>query len=193
MRATPEDAEADHLQISAIIVDTRDPLGGQKLRFEFQARRDAQVAWPHIELVNLYRMIGAGTELLIIVSWLVVAVASISVLVALYNTMNERRREIAIMRSLGARRAQIIQIIISEAFLVSLVGGVAGVVLCHGLALVLGGFVERSTSVPLDWAAFSLAEAVLVGGVAILGSVSGILPALKGSMTPVAENLGPTS
>ena len=193
VRETAKDATADDLQLTAIIVDTRDHLGGNKLRYEFQTRRDAQVAWPHLELANLYRMIGGGTQLLVVVSWLVLAVAAMSILVALYNTMNERRREIAIMRALGARRLQIIQIILSEAFLVSGVGGILGIGLCHGAALVFRGTVEQSTSVPLDWTAFSVAESYLVVGVAILGSLSGILPAVKGSTTEVAENLGPTS
>lgn len=184
---------ADDLRLSAIIVETKDPLGGQKLRHEYQARRDAQVAWPHIELVNLYRMVGGGTVLLEALSWLVIVVAALSVLVALYNTMNERRREIAIMRSLGARRTQILAIILQEAVLISLLGAVAGIVLCHLLALTCAGMVEAATSVPLDWTAFQVAEIWLVLGVALLGGVAGILPAIRGSMTPVAENLAPSS
>ena len=51
-------------------------------------------------------IVGSAKDVVLIVSYLVLFVAAASVLVALYNTMNERRREIAIMRSLGARRLQ---------------------------------------------------------------------------------------
>jgi putative ABC transport system permease protein len=186
-------AEAGSLLFSSIIVDTRSLLGGPQLRSIFQTRTDAQVAWPHIELARLKQLIGGGQMLLQVVAWVVLVVGALLVLVALYNTMNERRREIAIMRSLGARRHQILRIILQEATFVSLLGGVCGVLLCHAGVLVFAGPVERITTVPMDWTAFSIWEVVLVLGVALLGGISGILPAVKGSKTPVAENLGPTS
>jgi putative ABC transport system permease protein len=188
-----QEADADSLLFSAIIVDTRHPLGGPHLRDIFQTRKDAQVAWPQIELAQLYELIGGGQRLLQVVAWIVLVVGALLVLVALYNTMNERRREIAIMRSLGARRGQILYIILQEAMFVALLGSVCGVVLCHGAVLGFAGLVEQRTSVPLDWSAFSIWEVVLVVGVTLLGGISGILPAVKGSRTPVAENLGPTS
>ena len=188
-----QEAHADNLLFSAIIVDTRSHLGGPVLRSIFQTREDAQVAWPHIELARLYELIGGGQMLLQVVSWVVLVVGALLVLVALYNTMNERRREIAIMRSLGARRHQILRIILQEATFVSLLGGVCGVLLCHAGVLVFAEPVERITSVPMDWTAFSVWEVVLVLGVTLLGGISGILPAVKGSRTSVAENLGPTS
>jgi putative ABC transport system permease protein len=188
-----QEAEADSLLFSAIIVDTRSHLGGPHLRNIFQTRKDAQVAWPHIELAQLYELIGGGQRLLQVVAWIVLVVGALLVLVALYNTMNERRREIAIMRSLGARRGQILYIILQEAMFVALLGSVCGVVLCHAAVLGFAGLVEQRTSVPLDWAAFSIWEVVLVVAVTLLGGISGILPAVKGSRTPVAENLGPTS
>src|SRR5690606_16727399 len=105
------DPTADDLAFSNIIIDTRDLMGGDRLRHAFETRSDGQAVSPQMELLNLHRMIGGGKELLTVLSWLVVLVAALSILVALYNTMNERRREIAIMRALGARRNQILSII----------------------------------------------------------------------------------
>ena len=107
--------------------------------------------------------------------------------------MNERRREIAIMRSLGARRAQIVRIILQEALLISLIGSVLGVVLCHVATYDLSPLVADLTGVSVDWMAFSVDELWLIVGVAVLGGLAGVLPAIKGSMTEVADNLGPIS
>jgi len=188
-----QEAAADSVQLSAIIVDTRHPLGPYTLRKIFQTRDDAQVALTHLVLAELHRIVGGGQMLLQVVSWVVLVVGALLVLVALYNTMNERRREIAIMRSLGARRHQILRIILQEATFVSLLGSICGVLLCHAGVLVFADVVEKISSVPLDWTAFSIWEVVLVLGVTLLGGISGILPAVKGSRTSVAENLGPTS
>ena len=193
IRASQE-ATADNVGLTAIIVETVRPTPfGQKLRYEFQTRPDAQAAVPWFEVSRLLEVVGNASEILRIVSYLVLAVAGISILVALYNTMNERRREIAIMRSLGARRLQIIVVILQEALLVSLVGAVLGVATCHLAALAFGPAVEDVTGVAVDWTSFSLTEIWLILGVGALGGVAGIAPAIKGSLTPVADHLGPVS
>jgi ABC-type antimicrobial peptide transport system permease subunit len=93
------------------------------------------------------------------------------------------------MRSLGARRVQILAIIVGEAALLSFFGALLGVVVCHAAAFALRGVVEDQTGVYLDWSAVPLWEAWLVLGVTGLGALAGLLPAVKGSMTQVADNL----
>jgi len=189
-----QDADAGNVGLTAIVVDTVRPTQfGQRLRYEFQTRADAQAAVPWFEVKRLLEIVGNASDLLRVVSYFVLVVAAISILVSLYNTMNERRREIAIMRSLGARRLQIIRVILQEAVLVSLVGGTVGVLGCHLGALAFADVVEARSGVAVDWLAFSAAELWLILGVAVLGGLAGVLPAVKGSLIPVADHLGPVS
>jgi putative ABC transport system permease protein len=183
---------ADQVGLTAILADPKDHIGAQILRREFGTRPDAQVAWPQDVVPKFLRQVGNVADALQVVAWLVLAVAFVAIAVAIYNTMNERRREIAIMRSLGARKGQICAIIVAEAALLSLVGAALGVLLCHLAALLLRGTVEELTGVWLDWAAFSPRELYLVAGVGMLGALAGLLPAVKGSFTQVADNLAPT-
>lgn len=193
IRDSAVEISADEVLLTAIVYDAKHPLHAQKLRYEFQTRSEAQVAWPHIEIASLLQLVGNAADVLRVFAWLVVAVAALGVCVALYNTMNERRREIAIMRSLGARRWQILGIIVLEASVVSMTGAVAGVLLCHLAAAAFSGEVLERTSVAVAWADFSLAELWLILGITVLGAVAGVLPAVKGSTVEVAENLGPVS
>jgi putative ABC transport system permease protein len=179
--------------LTALIVDFKTHLGVNWLRREFQTRADAQVAWTQFEVSQLLQMVGNATDVLRIVSWLVLVVAGVSIAVALYNTMNERRREIAIMRALGARRLQIVSIIMMEAVAIALLGAVLGVLACHGAAWLLRDVVQDRTGVSISWADFSIDEVWLMLGVAALGGLAGVLPAIKGSRTQVADNLAPTS
>ena len=190
----PDDAKklpvnVDQIGLTAIVVDPKDHLGGQFLRREFGNRPDAQVCVPQILIPKFLRTMGNIADALSVVAWLVLFGASLSIAAVIYNTMNERRREIAIMRSLGARRAQIFAIIVLEAGLLSLFGALLGVAACHLCALFLGEFVEDMTGVHLDWAQFQLWEIWLVLGVGAIGAVAGVLPAIKGSTTQVADNL----
>jgi hypothetical protein len=111
--------------LTAIVVDPKDHFGARLLRQEF-ASKEAQVAWPADVIPKFLQQVGNAADALAVIAWLVLLVAAISITVAIYNTMNERRREIAIMRSLGARRFQILAIIVGEASLLSLFGAVLG-------------------------------------------------------------------
>lgn len=191
---TPDDAKKlpvspGRLGLTAIVVDPKDHFGARILRTDFGSRPDAQVAWPQDVVPKFLRQIGNVADALAVIAWLVLLVAAVSITVAIYNTMNERRREIAIMRSLGARRAQILAIIVGEAALLSFFGALLGVVVCHAAAFGLRGVVEDQTGVYLDWSAVRAWELWLVAGVTGLGGVAGLLPAIKGSMTQVADNL----
>lgn len=188
-----QDAAAGNVQLSAIIVEPKHEIAVAWMRYTFQTRGDAQVAWAWDEVRRLLQLIGNVTEVLWVVFALVLVVAATSILVALYNTMNERRREIAIMRSLGAHRGQILWIILQESLVVALVGAVAGVAACHATAFFLADLIEQRSGVRVDWTTFSIAEVWLVLGSALLGGIAGLLPAIKGSLTEVAANLAPTS
>jgi putative ABC transport system permease protein len=189
----PEDSkklpvEAGRIGLTAIVADPKDHFGARILRQAFSSK-EAQVAWPQDVVPKFLRQLGNAADALTVIAWLVLLVAAVSITVAIYNTMNERRREIAIMRSLGARRFQILAIITGEAALLSLFGALLGLTTCHGATFLLRGVVEDMTGVYLDWAQFGLWELWLVLGVTGLGACAGLLPAVKGSMTQVADNL----
>lgn len=177
------------IALTAVIADPLDHLGPQILRTQFGSHPEAQVAWPQQVVPKFLRQIGNAADALAVIAWLVLLVAAVSITVAIYNTMNERRREIAIMRSLGARRFQILAIITGEATLLSLFGAVLGLVVCHGAEYFLVSTVEDLTGVYLDWTIFRMWELWLVLGVAGIGAIAGLAPAVKGSMTQVADNL----
>jgi len=183
---------ADQIALTAIVADPLDHFGATIMRREFGTRPDAQVAWPQDVIPKFLAQIGNVADALEVIAWLVLVVAALAIAVAIYNSMNERRREIAIMRALGARRQQITAIIVGEAALLSLFGAVMGVLVCHSAAWLLREIVEDLTGVYLDWAAFAIHELYLVLAVALLGAAAGFLPAVKGSFTQVADNLSPT-
>jgi putative ABC transport system permease protein len=182
-------ARADQIALTAIVADPKDHFGAQFLRREFGTRPDAQVAWPQVEVPKFLRTMGSISDALEVVAWLVLFGAALSIAAVIYNTMNERRREIAIMRSLGARRGQVFAIIVLEAGLLSLFGAALGIVACHAAAFGFGEYVEDMTGVHLDWTQFAVWEIWLVFGVGAIGALAGVLPAIKGSTTQVADNL----
>lgn len=149
-----------------------------------QAVRPAEViAW------LFENLIGHIEQVLLILAVLIVIVAGIGILVSIYNSMNDRRHEIAIMRALGARRSTVMTIILLEAILLSLGGGALGLLLGHGLVAALSPFISEYTGVAIGVLHFEPMELILVPGLIVLASLVGYLPAVIAYRTDVARSL----
>ncbi|MGL4943701.1 MAG: ABC transporter permease [Thermoguttaceae bacterium] len=151
---------------------------------------DAMAVSPARQVARLFEDIIGNVQLvLIILAVLVVIVAGIGMMVSIYNSMNERRQEIAIMRALGARRVTVMAIILLESILLSLGGGAFGVVIGHGLIAVLGPWISEAVNIVVDPFSFQWIECALVPGLIILASAVGYLPAVIAYRTDVAQSL----
>ncbi|MDR0520650.1 MAG: ABC transporter permease [Planctomycetaceae bacterium] len=153
---------------------------------------DVQVAKPTYEITRLFDMIvGRIQTVLIIFALMVIIVAAIGMMVSIYNSMNERRQEIAIMRALGAKRSTVMLIILLESILLSLGGGVIGMTIGHGLIAGVGPIIASAVMVVVNPWHFQAAELVLIPGLIVLASLVGYLPAVVAYRTDVAQSLNP--
>jgi putative ABC transport system permease protein len=182
---------AQQVAISSVIMDTKHPLGPMILRSLFQRRPEAQAAIPAVEIRKLFEMVGDLTIALRAIGFLVLIVAAIGVFNSLYLTMDERRREVAIMRSLGARRSQIFAIVLLEALAVGGTGAFLGILGAHGGVLLFGETLQSWTGVPFSAAYFGLRDLWLLIGVTLLAGLAGLLPGLSTLRTDVARYLSP--
>jgi len=127
-----------------------------------------------------------------IVAWLVVLVATGSMLASIYNSMNERRRELAILRALGARRLTLSARWSWKRPRSRRWGG-RGYAVYAAILAGVASVVRAQTGVVLEvlrWDASAGARAALI---LALGALAGLIPALKAYRTDVAENLTPHS
>jgi putative ABC transport system permease protein len=152
----------------------------------------AQAVSPSKEIAFLFdNMIGNVQVILIMLATLVIIVAGIGMMVSIYNTMNERRQEIAIMRALGAKRTTVMAIILLESILLSLGGGFLGVLIGHGLIGIINPWISAYTGIVVELWKFQWSELILVPGLVILASIVGYLPAAVAYKQDVASSLKP--
>ncbi|HUT09158.1 MAG TPA: FtsX-like permease family protein [Thermoguttaceae bacterium] len=150
----------------------------------------AQAASPIAEITGLLEnIVGKIQELLLLFAVLIVIVAGIGIMVSIYNSMSDRRHEIAVMRALGAGRVTVMVVILLESILLSLGGGAIGILLGHGLIGVLSPTIFAQTGVAVGPFDFRLVELVLIPGLIILASLVGYLPAKTAYRTDVARSL----
>jgi putative ABC transport system permease protein len=112
---------------------------------------------------------------------------------SLYNTMNERRRSLAILRALGARRVTISAAIVLEASAIAALGALLGYAVYVAILSGAAELVRARTGVVLDAWAWHPALVAAPLGIIALGALAGLLPALSAYRTDVARNLQPTS
>lgn len=149
------------------------------------------VAAPSDQIRSLFTIVGSIDQIFIAMAAVVMVSSGIAIMLALYNSMDQRRRQIAVLRVLGASRARVFGLVLTESAVLGLLGAAAGVVLCLlGSQLVatvmrgrLGLVVEPI--LPPDSALLVCAATIM------LASLAGLTPALMAYRTPVARNLKP--
>ena len=150
----------------------------------------AQAIAPAEVVAELFEGIVGNVQLILLVlAVLVVVVAGIGILVSIYNSMNDRRHDIAVMRALGARRGTVMIVILLESILLALGGGGLGLLLGHGLTGALAPLVAEHTGVIITPWQFQLNELILIPGLIALATLAGYLPAVIAYRTDVAESL----
>jgi putative ABC transport system permease protein len=195
-RARPGEAIPEQrMEVSAVMLKLKSPQDGFLLDQAINKQgKVATLAWPiGAVMAELFDKLGWMNRVLELVAYLVVIVAAASILASIYNSMNERRRELAILRALGARRTTVFACIVLEASTIAALGSALGYLVYAGILAAVAVVVRRQTGVVLDLFAFHpvlvLAPVLMV----VMGAIAGVLPALKAYATDVATHLVPVS
>ena len=183
-------------EVTAVLVVMKGETVGQQIgrlrSFESELSEGvkAQAANPAREVRWLMdNIVGNVRTMIIVLTALIIVVSGVSIFVSIYNSMADRRKEIAIMRALGARRQTVFSIILTESILLCTAGGVLGVVLGHGLVFVAAPIVEARSGFILDPMSFESIEFVLLPALIVLASLVGFIPGMTAYRTDVAKTL----
>lgn len=158
-----------------------------------QLRRDTSitVAQPQQEISKLFLIVGRIDQILLAMAVVVMVSSGIAIMLALYNSMEQRRRQIAVLRVLGASRGRVFNLVITESAVIGLLGAVAGVLVAVvGLALVVR-VMKQSVGLVIDASLAPDLALIVIALTIILAGLAGIIPAAMAYKTPVAKNLKP--
>jgi putative ABC transport system permease protein len=144
---------------------------------------------PGVALQELWSLMGSAEKALFVVSLFVVLTGLIGMLTAILTSLNERRREMAILRSVGARPWHIASLLIVEAFALALAGVLLGLALLYlGIALAQG-YVQANYGLFLPLALPSRYEWSLLGAILAAALLMGALPAWRAYRQSLADGL----
>ncbi|QDT07666.1 macrolide transporter ATP-binding /permease protein [Rubripirellula lacrimiformis] len=150
----------------------------------------AQAAAPVGEINKLMNLIvGPLMSAMLAITLITCFVAAVGVLVAIYNSMNDRRRDIAVMRALGARRETVTAIIVIESMIVAVIGGILGWILAHAAIAMASQRIEDQTGIQVGFLSTSGYELYILPVVICLALFAALLPAWSAYRTDVGTNL----
>ncbi len=176
-------------EVTVVLVQYASPLAAAMLPRQINSQSELQAASPAYETARLFSIVGVGIDALRGFAAVLILAAGLSVFIALYSALEERRYELAVMRTLGASPGKLFGLLIGEAVVLSLLGVVLGLVLGHALASILGAWLERQQHYPvtgLEWRP----EELWVGAIALaVGVIAAIVPAWRAYRTDVSRTL----
>jgi putative ABC transport system permease protein len=206
-----EPLPAEQREVTAILLKVS-PMIAPGVENAINEGNQAQAVLPVAVIYGLFKsFIDPIRWTLLVLTTMICVVSGISILVSIYNSMSERRSEIAVMRALGAGRGTVMAIILLEATLLALGGGLIGWFAGHLLAFAASPLIEDRTGVQvgflnsepsfrfLTWLGLSGSaaeswtmpvELVLIPALVILAILVGIWPAISAYRTDVARSLG---
>lgn len=146
-------------------------------------------ARPAIQLQRLLSMLGVGIDALYTLALVFIFISAFSVFISLYNSLRERRYELAQMRVMGASRANLLLLIILEGLWIALIGFAIGIALSHLGMQLLGSALESTYQYPFSGFFFLKEELWLFLSAIGIGVLAALIPALQAYNTSISDTL----
>jgi putative ABC transport system permease protein len=181
VESEPGDLIGEPKQITAFLMGFDSPLYTLQVRRNInQYKGEPLLAiMPGVTLRELWGMLDIVEKILLLFSIVVVIISLLGMLTTLLATLNQRRRELAILRSVGARPWHIFSLLTSEAVIITLLGCLLGTALFFVAILLAQPVLQAQFGISLSLSLLSSYEVKLLGAIMLAGTVMGIFPALR--------------
>lgn len=193
--ASEDDSAADRAvmeeerEITMALVQYKTPMAALSFPRYVNTSTEMQAAAPALEITRLLNMLGLGTDVLRAFAGVLLLTAGLSVFIALWSAVRERRADLALLRMLGAAPRKVAALLLCEAVWLGLVASVLGLLLGQGFAAALGWFLQLDNSLLIGGLVWPL-ELWVVPTLALgVSLVSALLPTLAAYRVSVLELL----
>lgn len=158
-----------------------------------QLRRDTSytVASPSQQIEQLFKIVSNVDQIFLALAFVVMLSSGVGIMLALYNSMEQRRRQIAVLRVLGATRSRVFGLILTESALLGVFGSVLGVGLAFAGNQIVAAVMKQRLGLVIQPQPSAETVMLLILATTLLASLAGVVPAVMAYRTSVARNLRP--
>lgn len=194
MRVSADEARARDLtpdSITAFMVGMKDKTAiFQMQRALNEYRKEPLLAIiPGVALKSLWDLVGIADKALMLVAAFVVLAGLLGMLTAILTSLNERRREMAILRSVGARPRHVFTLMVAEAGLLASAGVLLGVALCYGLLLIGRPILEAKFGIFMPLSGLTRYDIGILGAIVVAALLMGLGPAWRAYRNTLSDGL----
>jgi putative ABC transport system permease protein len=148
-----------------------------------------QAASPSFEMLRLFELLGLGVSLLQGLAIVLIGISGLGIFIALYNSLKERKYDLAILRTIGASRVQLLFLIFLEGLMLTFIGALLGLALGHTFLWLLISQNDQGVVSNLQAWIFLEEELWVVIYALIVGVVASLIPAWSAYQTSIAKQL----
>jgi putative ABC transport system permease protein len=170
--------EEDSKEITSLLVKFRNPVMGMMMARSINQNSTLQTATPAIEINRLFALLGVGVDALKWIALVIIIVSGLSVFVSLYNSLKERKYEMALMLSMGASRTKLFLLLLLEGLIISVVGFLFGIILSRFGLWMMSENVEQNFHYELNVLSLLNEEFYLFFGALLIGLLAAAIPSL---------------
>ena len=181
---TPLDAEdkkaiEDDREVTMALIRYKSPLAAVSFPRFVNTTTNMQAAAPAIEITRLLRMVGVGTDVLRGFGAVLLLTAGLSVFIALWNAVRERRADLAMLRMLGASPQKVAGMLVCEALWLAFLASILGLFLGHLLTAAVGYLLQVEKSLPVTGWIWLVEEWAIPATAAVVAVVAALIPAIS--------------
>jgi putative ABC transport system permease protein len=176
-------------EITSMLIQYRSPMAAIQLPRMINSQSAMQAASPAFETARLFTILGVAIEVLKGLAYVLVFISGLSIFIALYNSLKERRYDLAIMRSMGASRFKLFFSVLLEGSTITFFGTVCGLILSHAIVVLMVGTVEQVRKAGITGIVFYSEEGIILVGSLFLGMLCALLPAIQAYRTDISKVL----
>ena len=178
------------MEITAVLLKFRNKMGIVTWPRIIAQNTKMQVASPALEVNRLFSLFGIGIQALQYLAYGIMLISGISIFIAVYNTLKERKNEFALLRVNGAKRMQLMQLVLIESLLLCIVGFIFGTVLGRVSILWISASSEQDFKMSFNpyeflWNKEGVLFLLTIG----VGIVAALIPAIKAYKLNISKTL----
>ena len=179
-----------NMEITSVLIEFKNKMGVFMWPNIIAQNTKMQAALPTYQMNRLFDMFGVGLNALKYLAFGIMLISGISIFIALFNTLKERKAEFALMRVNGAKRSQLLLVVLYESILLCVVGYLFGTILGRVGIVLLSKASESDFKLGFDpmeiiWEK----EGLLFGLTLLVGLIAALIPAIKAYTLNISKTL----
>lgn len=176
-------------EITAILLQFKNKISALPFARNINQNTNMQFASPSLEIVKLLKLIGIGSQGMKFFGFIIIALSLFSLLLAMLNSVTQRKYDLAVFRSLGASRKKLFTLIITESIIITLFASIFGLILGHVIVEIIANISSQATNIGLS--GFVIVNEVLIMWFIFftLALLISLIPAIKAYRADIKKTL----